>query len=100
MAGSSLHEADVSDVRWKLFPLPQFTSRLFGVDDALQCNVMPCVTRTFAVVNTLPPPVMKPVDPAGVTVTVNVWVVVMPDEFVAVHVTVVVPTGNVEPDGG
>ena len=32
--------------------------------------------------------------------TVNEQVAVLPDVFVAVQVTVVVPTGNVEPDGG
>jgi len=33
-------------------------------------------------------------------VTVNVHVVLFPQESVAVAVTVVTPTGNVEPDGG
>ena len=35
-----------------------------------------------------------------VTATVNVQVVVFDELSLAVHVTVVVPTGNVEPDGG
>jgi hypothetical protein len=33
-------------------------------------------------------------------VTVNVSVVVIPDEFTEVHVTVVVPTGKADPDAG
>jgi hypothetical protein len=36
----------------------------------------------------------------GVTVTVNIAIDVMPWLFVAVHVTVVVPTANVDPDAG
>ena len=34
------------------------------------------------------------------TVTVNVQLAVLPDISVAVQVTVVVPTGKVEPEGG
>jgi hypothetical protein len=34
------------------------------------------------------------------TVTVKLQVAVLPDASVAVQVTVVVPTGNVEPEGG
>ena len=37
---------------------------------------------------------------AGCTVIVNVHVPVFADASVAVHVTVVVPTGKVEPDAG
>jgi hypothetical protein len=37
---------------------------------------------------------------SGVTVTVNVSVASLPASSVAVHVTVVVPIGNVEPDSG
>ena len=37
---------------------------------------------------------------AGCTVIVNVHVPVFADASVAVHVTVVVPTGNDEPDAG
>ena len=37
---------------------------------------------------------------ASRTVTVNVWVVVMLDELVEVHVTVVMPIGKVAPDAG
>src|SRR5450759_97996 len=34
------------------------------------------------------------------TVTVNVWLVDMPDEFVAVQVTVLAPMWKVEPEAG
>src|ERR1035441_10448083 len=44
---------------------PEFTSRLFGRSAALQCSSKPCVTRAPAVVNMLPPPVMRPVLIAG-----------------------------------
>jgi len=37
---------------------------------------------------------------AGSTVTVKVQFAVLPRASVAVHVTVLVPMGNVEPDGG
>jgi hypothetical protein len=36
----------------------------------------------------------------GATVTVNVHEALLPDVSVAVHVTVVVPSANIEPDGG
>src|ERR1051326_4853381 len=37
---------------------------------------------------------------SGAMVTVNVWVVTMFDEFVDLHVTVVMPIGKVDPDAG
>src|SRR5438045_87973 len=42
----------------------------------------------------------KVVEPAGCTVTVKVWVVVLLSAFVPVTVTVVVPMGKNEPEAG
>ena len=36
----------------------------------------------------------------GMTRIVNVHVLVLPEGSTAVHVTVLVPTGNTDPDGG
>ena len=36
----------------------------------------------------------------SLTVTINVQVSALPTASIAIHVTVVVPTGNTEPEGG
>src|SRR5262249_2613449 len=68
IAGSSLQYALVSSSRWKRFPPSQLHSNVFGRSFWSQCNSKPWVTRVpiggcpaaVVVVNTLPPPVMRP----------------------------------------
>ena len=60
MVGSSVHKAVAKAVRWKLLPLPQFTSRLLGVLGAVHFFNLYVLSRfrRRRMLETAPPPIL------------------------------------------
>ncbi len=79
MDGSITQKADVKVSRWNLFPLPQFTSRLFGVLVVSHCSSNPCVAELggLPTLTMVPPPVIIPVVVEDKTLKHSLVVVVL-----------------------